>query len=91
MPESSPNRYKTQWEKEKLFDMSNFSFSHSVFKRFVLQTPKNKACLGKGYIKTHCTLPLQDLALNICLHSRPVPSLPSSYLDTVFGRLKVGS
>ena len=28
--------------------MSNFSYSHSVFKRLVLQTCKNWACLGKG-------------------------------------------
>ena len=31
---------KTLWEKEKLLVMSNFSFSHSVFKRLVLQTRK---------------------------------------------------
>ena len=28
------------WEKEKLLVTSNFSFSHSVLKRLVLQTPK---------------------------------------------------
>ena len=28
--------------------MSNFSFSHCVFKRLVLQTRKNKGCFGKG-------------------------------------------
>ena len=27
---------------------SNFSFSHSVFKRFVLQTCKNQGVFGKG-------------------------------------------
>ena len=43
MAESFPNVYKTLWEKEKSFIMSNFSFSHSVFKRLVLQT-----CHGKG-------------------------------------------
>ena len=30
------------WEKEKLLVTSNFSFSHSVFKRLVLQTCKNQ-------------------------------------------------
>ena len=29
------NRWKTLWEKEKLLVTSNFSFSHSVFKRLV--------------------------------------------------------
>ena len=41
--ESSPKGYKTLWEKEKLLITSNFSFSHSVFKRLVC-----RACLGKG-------------------------------------------
>ena len=35
-------------EKEKLLVMSNFSFSHSVFKRLVLQTRKNQGLFGKG-------------------------------------------
>ena len=30
--------------------MSNFSFSHSVFKRLVLQTRENKGLFGKGLI-----------------------------------------
>ena len=36
------------WEKEKLLVTSNFSFSHSVFKRLVLQTRKNKGLFGVG-------------------------------------------
>ena len=36
------------WEKEKLLVISNFSFSHSVFKRLELQTRKNKGSFGKG-------------------------------------------
>ena len=48
MAESSPEGYKTLWEKEKLLVTSNFSFSHSVFKRLVLQTHKNKGLFGKG-------------------------------------------
>ena len=38
MAESSPKGQKTLWEKEKLLGTSNFSFSHSVFKRLGLQT-----------------------------------------------------
>ena len=48
MAESSHKGYKTQREKEKLLIMSNFSFSHSVFKRLVLQTRKNQGLFGKG-------------------------------------------
>ena len=43
MAESTPNRWKTLWEKEKLLVTSNFSFSHNVFKRHVLQTRKTRA------------------------------------------------
>ena len=52
MAVSSPNRYKTLWEKEKLLVTSNFSFSHGVFKRLVLQTHKNQGLFGKG-LKIH--------------------------------------
>ena len=47
MAESFPNGQKTLWEKEKLLVMNNFSFSHSVFKRLVLQTCKNQGLCGK--------------------------------------------
>ena len=46
MTESTPKGYKTQWEKEKLLVTSNFSFSHSVFKRLALQTRKNQGLFG---------------------------------------------
>ena len=46
--EISPKGYKTLWEKEKLLVTRNFSFSHSVFKRIVLQTRKNQGLFGKG-------------------------------------------
>ena len=36
------------WEKEKSLVTSNFSFSHSVFKRLVQQTRKNQGLFGKG-------------------------------------------
>ena len=51
MEYSSPNglkKKKTLGEKEKLLITSNFSFSHSVFKRLVLQTHENQGLLGKG-------------------------------------------
>ena len=38
---------KTLWKKKKLLVASNFSFSHSVFKRLVLQTRKNQDLFGK--------------------------------------------
>ena len=47
----STSLLKTLQEKEKLLVTSNFSFSHSVFKRFVLQTLKNQALFGKGLRK----------------------------------------
>ena len=47
MAESSPNRLKTLWEKEKLLVTSNISFSHSVFKRLALQARKNQGLFGK--------------------------------------------
>ena len=48
MAESSPNRRKTLWEKEKLLATSNFSFSHSVFKILVPKTRKNEGLFGIG-------------------------------------------
>ena len=48
MGKSSPKGLKTLWEKEKLLVMSNFSFSHSVFKRLLLQRRKNQGLFGKG-------------------------------------------
>ena len=41
---------KTLWEKEELLVTSNFSFSHSVFKRLALQTFKIQGLFGKGLI-----------------------------------------
>ena len=48
MVENSLKGQKTLSEKEKLLVMSNFSFSHIVFKRLVLQTHKNNGLFGKG-------------------------------------------
>ena len=49
--ESSPKGQKTLWEKEKLLVTSNFSFSHSIFKRVEVQTRKNQGLFGKGLRK----------------------------------------
>ena len=48
MVESYLNGLSTLWEKEKLLVTSNFSFSHSVFKRIKLQTRKNHGLFGRG-------------------------------------------
>ena len=47
MAENYPSWLKTLWEKDKLLITSNLSFSHSVFKRLVLQTRKNQGLFGK--------------------------------------------
>ena len=52
MAESSLKGRKL-WENEKLLVTSNFSFSHSVFKRLVLRTRKNLALFGKGLMAMH--------------------------------------
>ena len=61
MEKGSLKRYKILWEKEKLLVTSNFSFSHSVFKRLVLQTPKNQGLFGKGLMH------LQTISFHVCL------------------------
>ena len=48
MAENFPIGWKTLWEKEKLLVTSNFSFSHSVFRRLIPQTHENQGLLGKG-------------------------------------------
>ena len=47
MAECSLHGLKTLREKEKLLFTSNFSFSHSVFKRLELQTRVNQSLFGK--------------------------------------------
>ena len=46
MAKRSPTGKKTPWEKEKLLVTSNFSLSHSVLKRLVLKTRKNKGLMS---------------------------------------------
>ena len=61
MAESSQNRLKTLWGKEKLLDTSNFSFPTAFSTDFQeLETRKTRACLeGKGFKKkvTHTFTP----------------------------------
>ena len=45
---SKRGRKNSRWEKVKLLVTSSFSFSHSVFRRLVLQTHKKKGLFGKG-------------------------------------------
>ena len=67
MAESSPNGQKKLWEREKFPFTSNFSFSHSFFKRLVQQTRKNQGLFGKGLhafeIKQGQLVSLRDLDL----------------------------
>ena len=60
MADRSPNSSKTLQEKEKLLVMINFSFSHSVFKRLVLQTRKNQGLFGKGLTLYNTITPFND-------------------------------
>ena len=48
MAESYPNGLKTLWEKEKLLITSNFSFSHSVFKKLISQGRQKVLLCGNG-------------------------------------------
>ena len=50
MEESYPTGLTTLWEKEKLLVTSNFSFSHSVFKRLVSQGRQTVSLCGNGLI-----------------------------------------
>ena len=58
--ESYPNGYKTLWEKEKLLVTSNFSFSHSVFKRLVSLGHQNVLLCGNGLTLYHTILTFND-------------------------------
>ena len=48
MAENSLNRVENTMDKGEIARQSNFSFTHSVFKRLVLQTHKNQGLFGKG-------------------------------------------
>ena len=69
MAKSYPNGYKTLCEKEKLLVTSNFSFSHSVFKRLVSQGRQKVSLSGNGVsqeglsncLTTDCRIVLQPI------------------------------
>ena len=65
MAEKYSNGYKTLWEKGKLLVSSNFSFSHNVFKRLILQTRKNQGLFGKRLKNPTCTHKLCQLTVLI--------------------------
>ena len=65
MAERCPKGKKTLLEKEKLLVTSNFSFSHNVFKRLVLQTCKIQDFFGKS-LKEEC---IQQGLITICVIS----------------------
>ena len=71
--------------KEKLLVMSNFSFSHSVFKGLALQTRKNQGLFGKGLRKILFT----ETTIN---YIKLIPEGIEQPLHTVFcGSLKTSN
>ena len=56
-------RIETLWVKERLLVTSNFSFSHIVFKRLVLQTRKSQGLLGKVVKQTTIQLSIRKSIL----------------------------
>ena len=78
MVECSPNGQKTLGEKEKLLVMSNFSFSHSVFKRHVLHTHKNQGLFGKGLTLYQTTKFTSILTLGNIQVLLPFPTMLSN-------------
>ena len=80
MAESYPNGQKTLWEKEKLLVTSNFSFSHSVFKRLVSQGRQKASLCGNG-LNTKKNIKLdRHFALQIG-HNIKSPCLCFAYLQ----------
>ena len=65
MAEKSPKGYKTPWEKEKLLVTRNFSFSHCVFKRLVLQKRKNKGFFWETVKTSQSTFSPEDKTLGL--------------------------
>ena len=83
MAESYPNAQKTLWEKEKLLVASNFSFSHSVFKRLVSQGHQKVSLCGNG---------LRDLWKLQCFGGfLYLPKLDSQQIQELNEKVKVKS
>ena len=62
---------RKHWEKEKLLVTSNFSFSHSVFKRLDLQAHKNQGLFGKGLKKLFKIVAIMNESINITEYGMP--------------------
>ena len=57
---------------------SNFSLSHSVFKRLVLQTRKPRACLGKGSTFT------KESLVVMTLKKKPFEKMENMLVTSIF-------
>ena len=59
---------------------SNFSFSHSVFRRLVLQTCNNQGLFGKGSINAQANMAAGPRLINTDIHftNRKLPSIHSA-------------
>ena len=59
-------RVRKHWPIGKFFVASNFSFSHSVFKRLILQTSENQGLFGKEFKSELCGKELDPLFTDKC-------------------------
>ena len=81
--------FRKHWgKKEKLLIMSNFCFSHSVFKRLVLQTRKNQGLFGKGLthysIDTHLDASIRQLLKTLWEKEKLLVTSNFSFSNNVF-------
>ena len=60
------------WEKEKLLITSNFSFSHSVFKRLVSQGRQKVSLYGNGLNQFYASLSRKHLQIYRICHKLTV-------------------
>ena len=94
MAESYPNGKKTPWEKEKLLVTSNFSFSHSVFKRVVSQGRQKVSLSGNGLSLTSTFIYLinfvviEKILFNLLFKEISVTSFPISVSKQISIKMK---
>ena len=94
MAESYPNGKKTLWEKEKLLVTSNFSFSHSVFKRLVSQERQKVSLSGNGLSLTFTFIYLinfvviKKILFTLLLKEISVTSFPISVSKQISIKMK---
>ena len=81
MAESCQNGSKILWEKEKLLVTSNFSFSHSVFKRLILQTHKKPGLVWEWVNYPSCVLMINPLEM---LASKKIMSIRKKNIISAF-------